>query len=404
MTISAFKNRVAGMSRELKLFFAASFTLGTAYSLFDSIFNNYLNARFSLNGFERSFLEFPREFPGVMVVFVAAALSFLCSRRIGVVSMLLTLAGTLLIGFLSPGYTLLVIWLFIYSTGQHLFMPMASTIGMELAREGRTAQRLGQFNAVRNAASICGSVLVAMGFRYLGMNFQHTFFLAAVGFAISAALLFVMKKGKARPAPGLYLKMHKEYKWYYLLTIISGARKQIFITFAPWVLVTIFNQPTQTMATLMMAGGVIGIIFQPLLGWAVDRFRERTILAAEAVLLVFVCLLYGFSRSLFPENIAFYITCACYLADQMLMSVGMARSTYMKKIAKAPEDVQAALSLGVSIDHIFSISLALVGGVIWNRFGFQYVFLMGVIIAVINFFVALQARVPEGNPQPETNR
>jgi len=86
------------------------------------------------------------------------------------------------------------------------------------------------------------------------------------------------------------------------------------------------------------------------------------------------------------------------------MSVGMARSTYMKKIAKAPEDVQAALSLGVSIDHIFSISLALVGGVIWNRFGFQYVFLMGVIIAVINFFVALQARVPEGNPQPETNR
>jgi len=197
MTISAFKNREAGMARELKLFFAASFTLGTAYSLFDSIFNNYLNARFSLNGFERSFLEFPREFPGVMVVFVAAALSFLCSRRIGVVSMLLTLAGTLLIGFLSPGYTLLVIWLFIYSTGQHLFMPMASTIGMELAREGRTAQRLGQFNAVRNAASICGSVLVAMGFRYLGMNFQHTFFLAAVGFAIFSSPAVCHEKGKS---------------------------------------------------------------------------------------------------------------------------------------------------------------------------------------------------------------
>jgi predicted MFS family arabinose efflux permease len=80
--------------------------------------------------------------------------------------------------------------------------------------------------------------------------------------------------------------------------------------------------------------------------------------------------------------------------DQMLMSVGMARSMYIKKIAKRPEDVQAALTAGVTIDHLFSISVALIGGVIWNAFGYQYVFLLGVVIAVINFFVALRVRVP----------
>ena len=108
-----------------------------------------------------------------------------------------------------------------------------------------------------------------------------------------------------------------------------------------------------------------------------DRLGERAVLAAEAVLLIFVCFGYGFSRFIFPEGTAFFITCACYLLDQMLMSVGMARSTYMKKIALQPSHIQPALAAGVTIDHIFSISAALVGGVIWNRFGFQYVFLYG---------------------------
>jgi predicted MFS family arabinose efflux permease len=124
------------------------------------------------------------------------------------------------------------------------------------------------------------------------------------------------------------------------------------------------------------------------------RLGERVILCAEAVLLVLVCFAYGFSRSIFPENIAFIITCICYLLDQVLMSVSMARSTYIKKIALKPEDIQPALSASISIDHFFSIGIALLGGVIWNNFGFQYVFLVGVVIATINFFVARKIKLP----------
>ena len=127
----------------------------------------------------------------------------------------------------------------------------------------------------------------------------------------------------------------------------------------------------------------------------IDHFGERVVLASEAVLLVFVCFGYGFSRSMFPESTAFLIVCACFLLDQMLMSVSMARSTFMKKIALEPGHVQTALTAGVTIDHVFSISVALLGGLIWNTFGYQYVFLMGTGIAFINFFVALQVRVPK---------
>jgi predicted MFS family arabinose efflux permease len=310
-----------------------------------------------------------------------------------VVAVLLGVAGSLLIGFLSPSYGVMVVWLFIYSMGQHLFMPISATIGMELAEDGKTGQRLGQFNAIRNLAAILGSFLVGLGFRFLGFTFQHTFTLAAIAFGIATLLLLAMRPDKKHQPP-LFLKLHREYRIYYLLAILAGSRKQLFITFAPWVIVTIFQQPTQTIATLITIGGVIGILFQPFLGWAIDRLGERTVLAVEAVMLVFVCLGYGFVRNIFPESTAFLLTCGFYLIDQMLMSVGMARSTYMKKIAKQDLDVQPALTAGVTLDHIFSISVALIGGVIWNTFGYQYVFLLGVIIAAINFNVALKVKIP----------
>jgi predicted PurR-regulated permease PerM len=83
-----------------------------------------------------------------------------------------------------------------------------------------------------------------------------------------------------------------------------------------------------------------------------------------------------------------------YLADQMLLSVNMARNTYIKKIALRPEDVQPALTASITIDHLFSIIVALAGGVIWNAFGYQYVFLLGVFIAALNLLAALRIRLP----------
>jgi predicted MFS family arabinose efflux permease len=364
-----------------------------AYSLVDATLNNYLEFRFTLTGFQRSFLELPRELPGLLVIFITALLWFFCSRRLGVVAMLLGLSGTLLIGFGSPTYAAVAAFLFIYSAGQHLFMPAASAIGMELAAEGHTGRRLGQLNAIRNAAAIAGSAIVYLGFRFLGFTFHSTFILSAIGFGAAAVLMFAMKPEKT-VQPKVFLKLHKEYTLYYFLSVLYGSRKQLFITFAPWVIVSIFKQPTQTIATLMTVGGVIGILFQPFLGWVVDHLGERFVLASEAVMLVFVCLGYGFARSLFNDSIALGIIFACYLIDQMLMSVGMARSTYIKKIALRPEDVQPALTAAVTIDHIFSISVALLGGVVWNVFGFQYVFLMGVVIALINLVAALQVKIP----------
>ncbi len=386
--------RIKLAPRELKIFAFASLAMGAAYSIFDSTFNNFLNDRYALSGFQRSFIEFPRELPGFLVVFVSALLWFLSSRRLGAWSLVLSFFGVLLIGFFSPTYAILVSFLFVYSLGQHLFMPVASSVGMELAEPGKTGKRLGELNAIRNLATIGGSFVVFIGFRYLGFTFQTSFVIAAVGLGIAAILMFSMQP-EVKIGNRKFLSLRKEYRLFYILNALSGSRKQIFITFAPWVIVSIFKQPTQTLATLMTIGGVIGIIFQPLLGRMIDQYGERIVLASEAVFLVFVCFGYGFSKFVLPADKALIAISIFYLLDQMLFSVSMARSMYIKKIAIHTDDIQTALSAGVTIDHIFSILVAIVGGWIWNVYGFQYVFLLGVLIAAVNFFFAVQVRVPE---------
>jgi predicted MFS family arabinose efflux permease len=238
---------------------------------------------------------------------------------------------------------------------------------------------------------IIGSFAIFIGFKFFNLNFKMSYVAAFLGFITVATLIFMMKKDKPVPVR-MRFQLRREYKLFYWLNVLYGTRKQIFLTFAPWVLVTVFKQKTQVLATLLTIGGIIGIFFKPMLGKAIDKLGERFILAAEAAILIFVCLGYGFSKNIFQEETALFVVFACYILDQMLIAVSMARATYLQKIAVRPEDISQTLTMGVSIDHIFSIFLAVFGGFVWIKWGYQYIFLLGAIIALINFFSALQIK------------
>ncbi len=372
------------LRRDVVLYFIAIACTGLGISMVDSSFNNYLRSTFEIGGLARSALELPRELPGFLNVFVAALLAFLPARRIGAVACLLQAAGIALLGTLSPSFSSMTLWLFIYSLGQHLFMPFQSSIGMELAAQGGEGARLGQANAIRNAAQLAGGALVVLGFRWLHFSFTLNFLIASVIILLGSVALFGMTTSHSdRIARKLVLK--RRYGLFYILSVLFGTRKQLFITFAPWVIVSIFAKDTSVMAALYFLGGCAGVIFQPIIGRAVDRLGVRFMLTLEAVLLVPVCLLYGFSKFIFPEAVAFIVVSACYVVDSLLLSFGMARSIYLKGIAERPEDVAPSLSMGISIDHFFSIAVALAAGLLWDRFGFQWVFFGGALIAVLNF-------------------
>jgi len=382
------------INRDIALFISTIAAIGFGESIFNAIFNNFLNDTFSLKSLDRTFLELPRELPGFLVIFVSAALFFIRTKRLAVIAAVCGTTGLITMALFSFSFHWMFAWLFIFSLGQHLFMPLSTSIGMDLAKKGKTGQRLGQINAIRNFAVVLGSFFVFIGFKFLNFNFKISFFIAASMYLAAAILLYCMEPGKAH-APATHLKLYKRYSMYYWLSILYGTRKQIFLTFAPWVLVTIFNQKTAMLATLLTIAGITGIAFQPLLGKAIDTLGEKKVLMLEAFFLIFVCAGYGFSKSFFSEQIALLIASACFIADQLLMSVNMARSTYLHKIAIHKDHITPTLTMSVSMDHIFSITVALIGGLIWTKFGYQSVFLLGAVIAMINLVSAFFIVIPK---------
>jgi predicted MFS family arabinose efflux permease len=384
--------KINSLSKDFLRFIAAVAIFGFSMAVVTAVFNNFVSETFALGDFKRGMLELPRELPGFLVVFVSALFFFMCTRRLAVLAHILAAAGIYLVGHFSSTYAMMLIWLFIFSLGQHIFLPLTQSIGMEFADKGKMGKRLGQLTGAMNFAAIIGSFVIFFGFKFLNFTFSISFTIAACGLVVSAFLIFLMKPDKV-PTGHSKFTLRKEYSLYYWLNILYGTRKQIFLTFAPWVLVTIFKQNTAMVATLLTTGGVIGIVFNPILGQAIDRFGERRILMLEAVVLFVICIGYGFSRMLFSEQHAFYIAAGCFIVDQLLISVNMARATYLKKIAVKPEDVSQTLTMGVSIDHIFSISIALISGIVWTKFGYQYVFIIAAVIAVLNFFSASRIRI-----------
>ncbi|MBN2144364.1 MAG: MFS transporter, partial [Candidatus Aureabacteria bacterium] len=148
--IKKFIIRLQGMPKDFFLFWMAVCFFGFSQSIVDSTFNNFLSDTFSISNLQRSILEIPRELPGLLVVFIFALLFFLCSRRLAAFAHLLSGLGILLIALFSFNFPVMLVWLFIFSVGQHLFLPLLSSIGMELAKEGQAGKRLGQLGGANS--------------------------------------------------------------------------------------------------------------------------------------------------------------------------------------------------------------------------------------------------------------
>jgi hypothetical protein len=189
---------------------------------------------------------------------------------------------------------------------------------------------------------------------------------------------------------------NRQYGLYYVLQLLFGARKQIFITFGPWVLVRIFHQPVWIFAQLWIAASVIGLFFQPALGRAIDRLGERTVLMLDGFLTFSVCMGYAFAHKIPVPGLALGLLYACLVGDQLLFGTGMARDTYLSKIAVKKEDITPTLSLGVSINHVVSMSIPSVGGLLWMKYGHPAVFYAASGIALLMILFTSRIRLPEG--------
>lgn len=373
--------------RDFNLFLVAGLFAGFGAGIYASVFNNYLSDIFNLSEGLRGFLEVPREAPGLIIIVVLAAFSFIGDARIAMLGMAAAGLGMLGLGLLSPTFTIMIIWMMMYSLGTHILIPVTPSIGMNLSNREVFGARLGTISAFGLFGSIIAYAYILLGFHFMHMNYQIAFITGTVSYVLAALAVGMMKKGKPESRKVRFI-FRRHYLLFYSLAVISGARNQIFMTFAPWVLIKVFDVRPQMFAIMGIVIAFVSIGTRKLVGKLIDSRGEQFVLTAEAILLFVICLGYAFSERIFSTGIAIVIIAGCYVIDNSMSVVEMARSTYVRKIAVDLADVTPTLSTGVSLQHIASMVVPVFGGILWAAAGYQAVFLAAAVIAFLNLVLS----------------
>ncbi len=384
----------------LRLLLATLF-VGATSGIFLSTLNNYLAEVHEFSAEGRGWLEFPRELPGFLLIFIAGAMLIrMRESQMAAAAMLFTAAGALGLGFLSGETFLLIVFISVWSLGDHIIFAVEGPLGLKLARRGGEGHRLGQIGGARNLGTICGVGIVYLLARLLG-NRYDLFYLAGAGCAVAAGLLYWrLRVGRGDP-PSRRIVFRKEYRLFYAISALFGIRKQMFIVFGSWVLVSLYGVPVSTIALLYFIAATVGVVARPLLGDVIDWLGERKVLAADEILLLVICLAYAFASDLLPAPYDLYLLYGAYIFDVVLFALRVARTTYLKKIARDPADITPTISLGITIDHVVAMTLPILSGYIWEAWGFRWVFLLAGAIALAGFFVCLRIRVPATGEAPQ---
>jgi predicted MFS family arabinose efflux permease len=382
-------------SNELKRALFATIFFGAASGIFTATLNNYLAEVHQLGAEARGWLEFPRELPGFMIMFVAGVmLAVFRETQMAAAAMLLTGLGAVGLGFLAPNHAALVLFIIVWSLGDHIIFAVEGPIGLKLAQGGKEGRRLGQFGGARNLGTIAGVGIVFVLAQAFGDRYQM-FYAIAAGSAVIAGILYAGLDVGRGDAPSRRLVYKKKYRLFYVISALFGIRKQIFLAFGAWVLVEIHGVSVSTIALLYFVAATLGVILRPLLGEVIDWLGERTVLAADEVLLLAICVTYAFAGELLSGGAALYALYAAYVLDIILFALRVARTTYLKKIADDPADITPTISMGITIDHAVAMTLPILSGYIWEAYGYQWVFILAGAIAFIGFFVCLRIRTPD---------
>jgi MFS family permease len=384
---------------------------GISFGFYRGIQDNYLADIIKISAFQRGIVEFFRETPGLLVVLILAGMYRFTEVRVFKIGIGFMAAG--LIGLLAvampdwdpPSRALfsVVVFMVVFSIGEHVIMPVRTTISLSLAAEGKGGAVLGITGALGHIGNIAGFVIVTAFFAVITrMGFTRTDIIPfriifAVSLALMLAALFTvlaMEESESKVKRRRFYFARKFTK-YYMLEVFYGARKQIFITFAPFVLIRYYGAPTSIISLLLGICAVFGTIFSPFVGRLIDKLGYKFIMVTDTLLLVGVCILYGFAHRIFPQNIAFWVVCINYVLDSIISMASMASNVYVQSIASSQEEVTATLSTGVSVNHVISILIALLGGYIWDTVGIEALFSLSAVLGIINSIYAATIKKSE---------
>lgn len=377
--------------RDLFIFLIISVLLAVVAAVESTSLANRLYEDLNFTVMQRSMLETPRELPGLLTVVVIGMLNGLGDIKIAALANIIGGFGLIFFGFAPNEFSLVLVFLLVYSTGQHIYMPFASTIAMSFSKGENFGQRLGQIQGLGSFAIIITSAALYLLYKFVQVSYQTVFMIAGISMIIAGLLFFMIGKGQVKVVGEKRFVFKPEFKKYYALSIVNGARKQITITFVPWLLIDVYNQPVTTITALFFIVCIINIFFKPWFGKLIDKRGESNALKLEAVIMAIACIGFALALKVFEFKTALIVASVCYVMDKLMESASMARATYVRKKSANPAEVSRTLTMGLSMDHAVSMTIPLLAGYMWyagGPDGYMYVFLGALILSGINYYIA----------------
>jgi len=359
---------------------------GLSYGLYKGMLDNFLAEVVQMGEMDRGITEFFRELPGIALVFILAIFYMLSAETMYKVGAVIMLVGMGMHAALPATKILTTLAICMYSLGEHIQLGMKSTLSLGYAKPDRGGVALGVQSSVSQIGTLVGYLVIVAAFSFFTKDQPYNlFFWIAAGLACVSALCAVNLTGKSKTDDTKRrFYFHKKYTKYYMLEMFYGARKQVFLTFGPYVLILFYGANAAMISLLFAVSAVACFFASPIVGRIIDKLGYKVVMVADTLILVIVCFFYGFAHHIFPKDVAFIVCCINYVLDAVISLASMASNVYVQDLADNPEEVKATISTGVSINHVITIFIALFGGWIWETLGIETLFIVSAVLGLCN--------------------
>ena len=338
-----------------------------------TLFDNFSVNIVGLEGNHIGLLQSVREIPGFLALLVTYVILIIKEHRLSALSIIVLGAGVFATGLL-PSFSGLILTTIVMSFGFHYYETTKQSLTLQYFDKLTSPLVLSAQRSYAALASIVVSIIIFVIAPFLSYKAMYILFgcLICVG-GIWAITKNPVKKGLLPQKKKLVLK--KRYWLFYFLTFMAGARRQIFMAFAVFLLVKKFGFSVQDITLLFLINNVINFFINPLIGKFILKYGERKLLSMEYFFLILIFISYAFVDSKLIVGVL-------YVLDHIFFNFSTGISTYFQKIAD-PEDIASSAAVGFTINHIAAVVLPVIGGLLW-MVDYKIPFLAGAVFSFIS--------------------
>jgi len=356
-----------------RYFFLLILTIATAIGFqgWRTLLNNFAVNEANILGNQMGIIQSVREIPGFLALLVVFILLIIKEEILAILSLSLLAIGVTLTGFF-PSYYGLIFTTLLMSTGFHYYETVNQSLTLQYFSKKETPLIMAKFKSIGAFINIITGLSIFILMKYLSYKWMFIILGTIVAVLIAYSLIYLPNKDNL-PVQRKNMILRKKYWLFYTLTFLAGARRQIFVVFSVFLMVKKFNFTISEITILFVINNLVNMIFMPLVGKAINKFKEKKVLTIEYTLIIPVFLVYAY-----VENR--YIIMAVYIIDHLVFNFSLAIKTFFQKIADE-KDIAPSMAVAFTINHIAAVVIPALGGALWIL-DYKIPFIIGVVIAI----------------------